>query len=75
MGDRIRTLQIGKGGINENLLNEIGSQLGKHKILRIRILRSARKEEDSKVIARGVSERVKAKLVNVRGNTFVLEKR
>jgi RNA-binding protein len=75
MKEQIRTLQIGKHGINENILDEIRNQLKRYKILRIRVLKSARDGKDRKVIAQDVSEKAKARLVSVKGNTFVLEKR
>jgi len=75
MKEKIKTLQIGKNGVTENLLDEIKNQLKKHKILNIRILRSARKDRSREIIAQEISERAKAKLVDIRGNTFILEKR
>lgn len=75
MKEKIKTLQIGKTGVTENLLDEIKNQLKKHKILNIRILKSARKERSREIIAQEVSERAKARLVDIRGNTFILEKR
>ncbi len=75
MKEKIKTLRIGKSGVSENLLDEIKNQLKKHKILNVRILRSAREKEDREKIAQEVSKGVKAKLVRIRGNTFILEKR
>jgi RNA-binding protein len=75
MKEKVKTLHIGKNGVTENLLDEIKNQLKKHRILNVRILRSAREDKKSRIIAQEVSHEVKAKLVGVRGNTFVLEKR
>ncbi|RLI88147.1 MAG: RNA-binding protein [Candidatus Altiarchaeales archaeon] len=67
-------IQIGKSGITEPLIAEIKAQLKKRKILKVRILKSAR-TADRKEIAQEVAERAKADLLVVRGNTFTLSKR
>lgn len=75
MKEKIKTLQIGKEGVTENVLGEIKTQLKNHRVLKVRILRSAKCDKSSKDIAGEVAEHVKANLVDVRGNTFILEKR
>lgn len=69
------TLNIGKYGITDALISEIKKRLKKHKTLRIKILKSARIKKDKKEIAEEVSQKVKAKILDFRGNTFILEKR
>ncbi len=74
MKEKIKTLQIGKTGVTENILGEIKTQLKKHKIMKVKILRSAKGDKDSKEIAGEVATHVKAKLLDVRGNTFILKR-
>ena len=69
-------VNIGKKGIYEGLLNEIKRRLEQEKVIKVRILKSAFKVlgMDRKEIAKKVAELVGARLVTVRGHTFVLEK-
>ena len=65
------TIRIGKNGLSEGLLNEIKRQLKEHEVVKIRI---GIKNEDRREIAKKVAELVNAKLVEVRGYTFILMK-
>lgn len=68
-------IQIGKYGITDSLISEIKIQLKKKKILKVKILKSARSKKDKREIAKEVAEMANAELVAMRGNTFTLEKR
>ncbi|MCQ5376121.1 MAG: YhbY family RNA-binding protein [Methanomassiliicoccales archaeon] len=71
MGTEIKSsIHIGKGGISENLIEEIRNQLKKHKIVKIRILESAGLERMT--AAKELADRTQTKLVEVRGNTILL---
>ena len=68
------TIQIGKRGITETLLTEIKSQLKKRGIIKIKILKSAKKDAKCKDIADEIAKLTNSKLVDTRGNTFILSK-
>jgi RNA-binding protein len=67
-------IQVGKSGVTESLIAEIKAQLKRKKILKVRILKSAR-TVDRRVIAGEIAKRANANLSIVRGNTFTLTKR
>lgn len=73
MYEGILRIQVGKSGVTDSLIEEIKSQLGKGKKVRVRMLRSARGDRDRKEIADEVAGKTGARLVQVRGNTFILE--
>lgn len=69
-------IQIGKQGLTEGVIREISSRLEKKEVVKIRILKSAliatgltRHE-----VAEKISEAVGARLIEVRGRTFILYK-
>ncbi|MBN2015125.1 MAG: YhbY family RNA-binding protein [Candidatus Altiarchaeota archaeon] len=74
MREKTKTLQIGKNGVTESMLEEIKTQLKKNKTIKVRILRSAKAGKSSREIAGEVAAHVDALLVDVRGNTFILKK-
>ncbi|MBN2153603.1 MAG: YhbY family RNA-binding protein [Candidatus Lokiarchaeota archaeon] len=66
-------VQIGKGGIGDAVIAHIKEQLKAKNPLKIKVLKSAISEGvDAEYYASEVSKRVHAKLVGVRGNTFVI---
>lgn len=67
-------IQVGKSGVTESLIAEIKMQLKRKKILKVRILKSAR-TVDRRVIAQEVAEGANADLSIMRGNTFTLTKK
>ena len=69
---RSADLCIGKIGINEGVLNEIKRRLDYHKIIKVKI--NYKEVEDRREFARKVAELVGAKLIEVRGYTFILAK-
>ncbi|MDH7508545.1 MAG: YhbY family RNA-binding protein [Methanomassiliicoccales archaeon] len=71
MGTKIRSsIHIGKGGISENIIEEIKCQLKKNKIVKIRILETAGLERMT--TAKELADRTGSELVEVRGNTILL---
>ena len=67
------TVQIGKNGIPETVIEYIKEQLKVKHPLKIKVLKSAISEEkDAEYYANEVSRQVHAKLIGVRGNTFVI---
>ncbi len=69
------TVWIGKGKASGELLKEIGKQLEKKEMVKIKILKSAIDGEKAKEIAFKIAEQTEALLVEVRGHTFMLYKR
>lgn len=66
-------INVGKNGLNENVIEEIKRQLKNQEIVKVRFTRSVsfNKEEFLEEIV----EKTKSKLVDVRGNVAVLYKR
>lgn len=69
------TIWIGKDGVSEELLKEVGKQLDKKEMIKIKILKSAMEDNEAKKIAMRITEQTEASLVEVRGHTFMLYKR
>ena len=69
------TIWIGKGGVSEELLKEIGKQLDKKEMVKIKILKGVIGGNEAKEIALRITDQTEASLVEVRGHTFILYKR
>lgn len=65
-------LQVGKGGISDNLLEQVGLALEAHELIKISILTNC--EEDKDVVAEQLAEGAHAELVQLIGKTVVLYK-
>jgi len=72
------TINVGKKGINENLIKEINLLLEKKGIVKVRMLRNFRnsfeEDVDRKVIAREIEEKVEGRLVDLRGFVMIFER-
>ncbi|ADB57310.1 YhbY family RNA-binding protein [Archaeoglobus profundus] len=68
------TINIGKRGITEGVINEINQALEKHGMVKVRMLRNFRtitmKGMDRRELAKEIAKHVNGKLVDLRG--FVL---
>jgi RNA-binding protein len=74
--DEKHTIWVGKDGFTPQLANEIENQLGKQKMVKIRILPSALQQETTaQTIAAQAAEATSAALVEVRGHVFILYRR
>jgi RNA-binding protein len=73
--DEKPTIWIGKEGLTPQISNEIEKQLDKHKMVKVKILRSALQTETAKIIASEAAEQAGAALVEVRGHVFILYRR
>lgn len=62
--------QIGKGGINDNLIKQLDDVLEARELIKISILQNC--EEDKKVVAEEVAQKTNAELVQLIGMTIVL---
>lgn len=74
---RSADVRIGKAGITEGVINEIKRFLMEKEIVKIKILRTAAAVEgkDRFQIAEEVAKKLNAKLLEVRGRTFILYKK
>ncbi len=68
------TVWIGKNGASQEILDEIQKQLDGRNMVKIRILRSAVQEEQTRIIASRIAIQTEARLMDVRGHTFTLYK-
>ena len=66
-------INIGKIGVNDNVIEEIKRQLKNQEIIKIRFTRSISFNKDE--FLEEITKATKAKLIDVRGNVAVLYKR
>lgn len=64
--------QVGKGGVNENMIKQISEALEARELIKISVLQNC--EEDRDDVAGAVSKGAHAELVQVIGNIIVLYK-
>ncbi|MEM2102237.1 MAG: YhbY family RNA-binding protein [Candidatus Bathyarchaeia archaeon] len=69
------TIWIGKYHLSAHIISEIDKQLDNREMIKIRILKTALKEEKAKTIASQVAKQTNATLIEVRGHTFMLYRR
>jgi len=68
------TIWVGKEGASQQTMNEISRQLEKKRIVKVRVLGSALKNDRTVIIASKIAEQTEATLIDVRGHTFTLHK-
>lgn len=68
----IKTIRVGKNGVTDALVVEIGAQIKKYKTVRVKILKSA--EVSKEEISAKIAVRIGARVSNMRGHTFTLNK-
>lgn len=64
--------QVGKGGVNENMIKQIAEALEVRELLKVSVLQNC--EEDKNVVAKELADGTKAELVQLIGSTIVLYK-
>ena len=64
--------QVGKGGVNENMIKQVGEALEARELLKVSVLQNC--EEDRDTVAQQLSEGAKAVVVQIIGNIIVLYK-
>ncbi len=64
--------QVGKGGVNENMIKQIGEALEVRELMKISVLQNC--GEDKHLIAKQLVEETNAELVQVIGSIIVLYK-
>lgn len=75
LSDSRPTVWIGKGGVTSDVLKEIGKQLDKNKMVKVKLLATALGGEEAKQVASSIASQTGSVLVEVRGHTFMLYKR
>lgn len=64
--------QIGKGGINENIIKQFNEALEARELVKSTVLKNA--EDDVEDICTSIAEKTDAEIVQIIGNRFVLYK-
>ncbi len=64
--------QIGKDGVNENMIKQINEALEKRELIKVSVLQNCLEEKDD--IAAALVKGTQAELVQILGNTIVLYK-
>jgi len=64
--------QVGKGGINENMIKQFNDALEARELIKVSVLKNA--EEDTRDICNEAAELTGAEIVQIIGNKFVLYK-
>ncbi len=66
-------LQVGKGGINDNLIQQVSDALRKRELIKLRVLDNSM--FSAREAAEEIAEKTKSEVVQVIGSRFVLFKR
>lgn len=64
--------QVGKGGVNENMIKQIGEALEARELIKVSVLQNCEFDRDE--VAESLEKGAKAELVQIIGNTIVLFK-
>jgi len=74
--DGVVTINVGKKGLTESLINEINLQLRKRGVVKVRMLRNFRKRSKSqkKELACQISSEVGGKLADLKGFVLIFER-
>jgi RNA-binding protein len=64
--------QVGKGGVNDNMIRQISDALEARELFKISVLQNC--EEDKTVVAEQLAKGTGAEVVQIIGNTIVLYK-
>jgi RNA-binding protein len=64
--------QVGKGGVNENMVKQVAEALEARELFKISVLQNC--EEDKNVVAEQLTKGTGADIVQIIGNTIVLYK-
>lgn len=67
------TINIGKAGLNENVLEEIKRQFESNEVLRVKFAKNVAKDKDAYIDE--IKDATRCQLVDVRGHVAVLYKR
>ncbi|MEN4017362.1 MAG: YhbY family RNA-binding protein [Methanobacterium sp.] len=67
------TINIGKSGINENVIDEIKRQLKAHEVIKLKFAKNISSEKQNYINT--VIEKSNSKLIDLRGNVAVIFKK
>ena len=67
------TINIGKAGVNENVIEEIKRQLEAHEIVKLKFAKNIARDKDKYID--DIVTQTKAKLIDVRGHVAVIYKK
>ncbi len=65
---------LGKKGVNENFTSHVSRLLKHHKIIKIKMLKTALHGEKREKIAHEIAEKTDSYMLDLRGRTFILSK-
>ncbi len=65
------TVWVGKQGAPQTV-NEVSRQLDQREMIKVKILKSALKNEVAKNVASRIAQKTSSTLIDVRGHTFIL---
>lgn len=66
--------QVGKEGVTEGVVKELQNRLTKEPLVKVRLLKSAREDEDTRSLAEDLAKRARVTLVEVRGHTALFHR-
>ena len=66
------TVWVGKEGATPKNVKEVSRQLEKREMVKVKILKSALKKEETRGIASKVSQQTGSTLIDIRGHTLML---
>ena len=69
------TIWVGKSGATKQVIEQVSKQLERKEMVKIRILRSALRNDEAENVASKIAQQTEANLIDVRGHTFMLYKR
>ncbi|MBZ9570124.1 YhbY family RNA-binding protein [Methanobrevibacter sp. TMH8] len=67
------TINIGKAGINDNVIEEVKRQLKANEIVKLRFAKNIANDKEAYITA--MVEKTRSKLVDLRGNVAVIYKK
>lgn len=67
------TMNIGKAGVNDNVIEEIKRQLKANKIVKLKFAKNIAKNKDDYIA--DIVQKTRSKLIDVRGNVAVIYKK
>ncbi|UCG45805.1 MAG: YhbY family RNA-binding protein [Candidatus Bathyarchaeota archaeon] len=68
------TIWIGKEGATSQIQGEICRQLEQKEVVKVKMLKTALKDEDAAQIAFRLAQQTESELIDLRGHTFILYK-
>lgn len=67
------TINIGKSGVNDNVINEVRRQLKSNEVVKLKFARSIAKDKDDYIS--NIVKETKVELIDVRGHVAVIYKK